>query len=233
MRDLRFSGKRPQKVRGLRLSTNVLLRSLEFEANWDTLVAMLEELKNQRDVYDVAPLLKLSLEETLPHWVRRAAIECAAIHDTAASLQWLGSKVKNRYLPTQKRILAIQALAALQLPDRTLPLLEEIADQRGSPKVRMEAIQWLGRFQNLRSLDLLLELKEDQDRGIRQASRKALDHVIDRQGGPREVVEKMKERAEKLYQQGRITEARRILKVAARLAPHDWEVRRWLRQLAA
>ena len=97
----------------------------------------------------------------------------------------------------------------------------------------MEAIQWLGRFQNLRSLDLLLELKEDQDRGIRQASRKALDHVIDRQGGPREVVEKMKERAEKLYQQGRITEARRILKVAARLAPHDWEVRRWLRQLAA
>ena len=67
MRDLRFSGKRPQKVRGLRLSTNVLLRSLEFEANWDTLVAMLEELKNRRDVYDVAPLLKLSLEETLPH----------------------------------------------------------------------------------------------------------------------------------------------------------------------
>ena len=183
--------------------------------------AMLEELKQRRDLYNLDPILEIAVDEGQHFSVRRAASECVAVHNNQFTLQWLKGKAENRFGAAGERVMALQSLAALQLPNQTLPVLEQVAGSAGKAQLRAEAIRLIGRYRNLRSVGMLTVLMRNADEVVAGAAKEALDHLLEGHGGRSAVVKKMIERAEQLQQQGNRQAAREVLEVATRLEPYN------------
>jgi HEAT repeat protein len=156
--------------------------------------------------------------------VRRAAIECAALRNSAQALAWLRQLIEDRSASVGARRLAIQALAALQLPHATLPVLEQLARSHGPDALRIDAIRMIAKFRNLRSVSALLTVSEDINRVVAGTASAALDELIEVQGGRSAVIDKMLDRAIALKQQGKVRAAGAVLEAASRLAPYDGRV---------
>ena len=117
--------------------------------------------------------------------------------------------------------MALQGLAALQLPNQTLPVLEQVATSPGKPQLRAEAIHLIGLYRNLRSVSMLTVLMRNPDEVVSDAAQNALNHLVEGHGGRNSVVKKMMERAEQLQQQGNRQAAREVLEGASRLEPYN------------
>jgi len=208
-------------MRPTNLSTVTMIKVAQFSDDRSEQCAMLEALKDRRDVYNLDPVLQLAIDEG-QHWsVRRAATECAAIHKGELTLNWMRSKAENRFNPAGERGMALQALAALQMPNQTLPVLEQVATSPGKPQLRAEAIRLIGRYRNLRSVSMLTVLMRNADEEVAGAAQESLDHLVEGHGGRSVVVKKMMQRAEQLQQQGNRQAAREVLEAASRLEPYN------------
>lgn len=223
-------------MRSNNLSTATMIKVVQFSEDWSEQCAMLETLKRRRDLFNLDPVLRIAVDETKHHSVRRAATECAATHNESFTLKWLCDKAENRFALARERRMAMQALAALHLPTRTLPVLEQIASNsvgREAKEARVEALRLIGKYRNLRSVGLLTVLERNRDVMIAQAAQAALDQLIEGHGGRRVVTQKMLQRAETLEQQGNRKGAREVLQVASRLEPYNGKVLYRLARLAA
>lgn len=203
------------------LSTITMIKVAQFSEDRNEQCAMLEGLKQRRDLYNLDPLLELAFDEGQHYSVRRAATECAAIHNNQLTLQWMRSKAENRFAPAGQRAIALQGLAALQMPNQTLPVLEQVASSSGRSELRAEAIRIIGRYRNLRCVGMLTVLLRNADEVVSQAAQEALEHLLEGHGGRSVVVKKMMQRAEQLQQQGNQHAAREVLEVATRLEPYN------------
>lgn len=213
------------------LSTTTLLAALPLEPNWDRQISILRELEQRRDLYNVLPLLAVALQPAQHPDVRRGAIECAALHASEATLRGLMTKAEDSRAPEGERALALQALAALKLPNETLPLFERVAAQWGPIEVRVQAIELCGRLRNIRSVSVLTRLAAGPEGAVAAAARQALDHLVTRNGGRDAVVDRMCERAEFFTTRGKPHDARGVIDAARRLAPFDSRVERLERLL--
>jgi HEAT repeat protein len=208
-------------MKATNLSTVTMIKVAQFSEDWSEQCAMLEALKQRRDVFNLDPVLQLALDEG-KHWsVRRAATECAAIHNGELTLDWMRGKAEGRFTPVGERVMALQALAALQLPNQTLPVLEQVATSPGKSQLRAEAIRLIGRYRNLRSVSMLTVLMRNQDEVVSGAAQEALDRLVEGHGGRSGAVKKMMQRAEQLQQQGNRQAAREVLEAASRLEPYN------------
>lgn len=208
-------------MKGTNLSTMTTMKVAQFSEDRSEQCAMLEELKQRRDVYNLDPILEIAVDEGQHYSVRRAAAECAAIHNNQCTLEWLKGKAENRFGAVGERVMALQAMAALQMPNQTLPVLEQVAGSSGKPQLRAEAIRLIGRYRNLRSVGMLTVLMRNADEVVAEAAQEALDHLLEGHSGRSAVVKKMMERAEQLQQQGNRQAAREVLEVATRLEPYN------------
>jgi len=202
-------------------STVTMIKVAQFSEDRNEQCAMLEALKQRRDLYNLDPILELAVDEGQHYGVRRAATECAAIHNNQLTLQWMRSKAENRFTPVGQRAMALQGLASLQMPNQTLPVLEQVASGSGKPELRAEAIRLIGRYRNLRSVGMLTVLVRHADDVVSQAAQEALEHLLEGHGGRSVVVKKMMQRAEQLQQEGNRHAAREVLEVATRLEPYN------------
>jgi hypothetical protein len=185
---------------------------------------MLEELARRQDVYNHEPILRMALDEGQVPSVRRAATECAATLDESYTLEWLRRKAEHQFTSGAQRKMAMQALANLQRPNKTRKVFEQIADGVGSIEARVEAIRLIGKYRNLASTALLMELSRNRNHMIARAARAALDHMIEANGGRRAVAQKMLERAYKLRAEGQRAAAEEVLETASRLDPTNGKV---------
>lgn len=154
----------------MNLSTMTMLKVAQFSEDRSEQCAMLEALQQRRDLYNLEPILELAVAEGQHYSVRRAATECAAIHNGQLTLEWLKGKAENRFGPRDERMAALQALAALQLPNKTLPVLERVASGPEKPQLRAEAIRIIGRYRNLRSVGLLTVLLRNAEELVAEAA---------------------------------------------------------------
>jgi HEAT repeat protein len=208
-------------MRPTNLSTVTMIKVAQFSDDRSEQCAMLEALKDRRDVYNLDPVLQLAIDEG-QHWsVRRAATECAAIHNGELTLDWMRGKAADRFTPVGERVMALQALAALQMPNQTLPVLEQVATGPGKPQLRAEAIRLIGRYRNLRSVSMLTVLMRNPDEEVAVAAQESLDHLVEGHGGRSGVVKKMMQRVEQFQQQGNRQAAREVLEAASRLEPYN------------
>ena len=208
-------------MRQTNLSTVTMIKVAQFSEDREEQCAMLENLKRRRDLYNLDPILELAVDEGQHYQVRRAAAECAATHNNQLTLQWMRSKAENRFGSPRQRAMALQGLAALQMPNQTLPVLEQVAGGSGNSELRAEAIRLIGRYRNLRSVGMLTVLMRNADEVVAQAAQDALDHLVEGHGGRSAVVKKMMQRAEQLQQEGNRQAAREVLEVATRLEPYN------------
>lgn len=218
------------------LSTATMIKVVQFSENWSEQCAMLQTLKFRRDLFNLEPVLRLAIDEGQHYSVRRAATECAAKHNTPFTLKWLCDKAENRFAPAGERRIAMQALAALHLPTKTLPVLEQIANNtlgREAKGARVEALRLIGKYRNLRSVGLLTVLERNRDHVIAEAAQAALNHLLEGHGGRRIVTEKMLQRADRLEQEGDLKGARDVLQVATRLEPYNGKLLYRMARLAA
>lgn len=215
------------------ISTATLMRAVQFSMDWNEQCSMLETLKGRRDLYNLEPILNLAVDEGQHYKVRRAATECAATHNGAFTLNWMRNKAEDRYAPAGQRKLALQALAALQLPNDTLPVLEQVASNAGPWEVRTEAIRLIGKYRNVRSVGLLTVLAHNQHRDVAEASNQALTQLLEANGGRNAVVSKMLQRAEELQEHGNRQAAREVMEVATRLEPYNGKLLYHLARLSA
>jgi HEAT repeat protein len=203
------------------LSTVTMIKVAQFSEDRSEQCAMLEAIKNRRDVFNLEPVLQMAINEE-QHWsVRRAAIECAAIQNRELSLHWMRSRAENSSAPVGQRTRALQALAALQLPKQTLPVMERVATSSAPAPIRAEAVGLIGRYRNLRSVAVLTVLMRNPDPVIARAAGEALEHLMEGHGGRSEVVKKMMQRAELLQKQGNRQAAREVLETASWLEPYN------------
>jgi len=203
------------------LSTVTMVKVARFSEDRAEQCATLEELKQRRDLYNLEPILELALEEGQHYSVRRAATECAAIHNSQFTLEWMKGKAGNRFGSVGERAMALQGLAALQMPNQTLPVLEQMASSHGKPELRAEAIRIIGRYRNLRSVGMLTVLARNADEVVAEAAQEALEQLLEGHGGRSVVVKKMMQRAEQLQQEGNRHTAQEVLEVATRLEPYN------------
>lgn len=203
------------------LSTMTMIEVAQFSEDRSEQCAMLETLKQRRDLYNLDPIMEIAVHESQHYSVRRAATECAAIHNNQFTLEWLKRKAENRFGAVGERVMALQGLAALQMPNQTLPVLEQVAGSSGRSELRAEAIRLIGRYRNLRSVGMLTVLMRNADEIVAQAAQEALDHLVEGHGGRSVVVKKMMQRAEQLQQEGNQHAAREVLEVATRLEPYN------------
>jgi hypothetical protein len=161
------------------------------------------------------------VDEAQHYSVRRVATECAAIHNGQFTLEWMKNKAENPFVQVGERAMALQALAALQMPNQTLPVMEQVASGRSKPELRAEAIRIIGRYRNLRSVGMLTVLMRNVEEVVAEAAQEALEHLLEGHGGRSAVVKKMIHRAEQLQQQGNRQAAREVLEVATRLEPYN------------
>lgn len=218
------------------LSTATMIKVVQFSEDWSEQCEMLETLKYRRDLFNLEPVLRVAINEAQHHSVRRAATECAAKHNQSFTLKWLSDKAENRFVPVRERRMAMQALAALHLPTKTLPVLEQIANNsvgREAKEARVEALRLIGKYRNLRSVGLLTVLERNRDHVIAQAAQEALDYLMEGHGGRRVVTQKMMQRADLLEQQGNRQGAREVLQVATRLEPYNGKLLYRMARLAA
>ena len=208
-------------MRPTNLSTVTMIKVAQFSEDRSEQCGMLETLKNRNDLYNLDPILQLACDEAQHGSVRQAATECAAVHNDRYALQWIRNKAENRFAPVGQRKAALQALGALQMPNQTLPLLEQVASNPGKSELRAEAIRLVGKFRNLRSVGLLTVLARNANYEVAEAAQAALDHVMEGHGGRSAVVKKMMQRAESLQQEGNRQAAREVLQVASRLEPYN------------
>lgn len=208
-------------MKGMNLSTMTLVKVARFSENRAEQIALLEELKQRRDLYNLEPILELATDEAQHYSVRRAATECAAIQNSQFTLEWMKGKAGNRFGSVGERATALQGLAALQMPNQTLSVLEQVASSHGKPQLRAEAIRIIGRYRNLRSVGMLTVMVRTADEVVAEAAQEALDHLLEGHGGRSVVVKKMMQRAEQLQQQGNRQAAREVLEVATRLEPYN------------
>lgn len=223
-------------MRSNNLSTATMIKVVQFSEDWSEQCAMLNTLKHRRDLFNLEPILRLAVSEEQHFSVRRAATECAATHNEAFALKWLCDKAENRFAPASERRMAMQALAALHLPTKTLPVLEQIASNsvgREAKQARVEALRLIGKYRNLRSVGLLTVLERNRDQVIAGAAQSALDHLMEGHGGRRAVTQKMLQRADLLEEQGNRQGAREVLQVASRLEPYNGKLLYRMARLAA
>lgn len=203
------------------LSTTTLVRALEVSDDWNELRAMLEELKHRRDLFNLDPILEIAVDDGQHIAVRRAAVECAGTRNLAFTLNWLQRRANDRFIPARRRARSLDALAALQMPHKTLPVFEQIAQHTDAREVRVQAIALIGRFRNLRSITMLTALAKERDRTIAEAAQQALDRIIESNGGIRETANKMLRFAQGLRRERRHQEAVGILKAARKIDPYN------------
>jgi hypothetical protein len=215
------------------LSTMTLVRALQASENWDEQEAILADLRSRGDLFNLEPILQLAVDETKPQRVRRAAVVCAATQDEQKTMNWLRNWAEDSFTPAPQRKLAIQALAALQMPGATLPVLEAIASSRGAREARIEAIKLVGVYRNVRSTGVLMMLARDRDRAIAAAAQEALDRLIESNGGRYQVVARLKDRADQMAGRGFRDAAMECLRIASRLNPADGGVMSRLARLSA
>ena len=177
------------------------------------------ELRGRTDILNVVPLLEIATDDAAQNWLRRDATELAAIHGTERAVAWLRDFVCDGKQPTVRRMLAIDALAALQLPDKTLDIIEDIARQPGNTELRASAINQLARFRNLRSISTLVALLPDRDAGVRAAADAAISKIFESYGGRVKATQLMVERAENEYRRGNYQLARRVSDTVLHLDP--------------
>jgi hypothetical protein len=216
-----------------RLSTITLIRALEVSEDWNEQESILADLRSRNDLFNLDTILRIVLDGTRPLRVRRAAVACAATHNPAKTLDFLRNCAEDILNSAGERKLAIQGLAALQLPSQTLPILENIAANRGAREARFEAVTLLGIMRNVRSAALLLELTRDRDRVIAEGAQNSLDRLIQSNGGRYQVVTLLKNRADQLTARGQAGQAKEALRVASRLDPSDGSVLSRLARLSA
>lgn len=215
------------------LSTMTLVRALQASEDWNEQEAILADLRSRRDLFNLEPILQLAVEGNKPQRVRRAAVECAVTQDEQKTMNWLRNWAEDSFTPAAQRKLAIQALAALQMPGATLPVLEAIASSRGAREARIESIKLVGVYRNVRSTGVLMMLSRDRDAGIAAAAQEALDHLIESNGGRFQVVARLKERADQMAGRGYREVAMDCLRIASRLNPSDGSVLSRLARLSA
>lgn len=206
------------------LSTMTMVKAVAFSEDWNEQRSMLEELARRRDLYNLEPILNVAVDQTHHFTVRRAATECVATHNETFTLQWLRRKAENHFTPASQRKMAMQALASLQLPNKTRPVFERIARGTGSLEARVEAIRLIGKYRNLRDAGLLTVLAVNKNRVIAEAAQAALDHMIEAHGGRRAVTQKMMERARQFQASGQWQEAQDVLEVAKRVDPYNGKI---------
>lgn len=215
------------------LSTMTLVRALQASEDWNEQEEILADLRSRTDLFNLEPILQIAVQGNRPHRVRRAAVVCAATQDEHKTLNWLRNWAEDTFTPAAQRKMAIQALAALQMPNATLPVLEAIAASRGAREARIEAIKLVGVYRNVRSTGVLMLLARDRDNAISGAAQEALDHLIQSNGGRYQVVARLKERADHMAGRGYRDVAVDCLRTASRLNPADGSVLSRLARLAA
>jgi hypothetical protein len=215
------------------LSTMTLIRALEVSEDWTEIESILADLRSRTDVFNLDPILRITLNGAKPLRVRRAAVACAATLNQEQTMNFLRNWAEDVFTPAAERKLAIQGLAALQLPNLTLPILESLAANRGAREARLEAINLLGIMRNVRSVGLLMELTRDRDHAVADGAQNALEHLVQANGGRYQVVSLLKSRADQLATRGQSDAARDTLRVAVRLDPSDGSVLSRIARLAA
>src|SRR5580658_1943268 len=121
-------------MRVTNLSTVTMMKVAQFSEDRAEQCAMLEDLKHRRDVYNLDPIPEIAVDEGQHYSVRRAATECAAIQNGQFTLEWMKNKAESRFESVAGRVMALQGLAALQMPTQTLPVLEKVAANPGNPQ---------------------------------------------------------------------------------------------------
>ena len=209
-----------------------LVRALQASEDWNEQEAILADLRERRDLFNLEPILQLAVEGSKPHRVRRAAVQCAATQNEEKTLNFLRNWAEDSFTSALQRKLAIQALAALQMPGATLPVLEAIASSRGAREARIEAIKLVGVYRNVRSVGVLMLLARDRDGSIAGAAQEALDHLIESNGGRYQMVARLKERADQMAGRGYREVAMDCLRIASRLSPSDGAIMSRLARLS-
>ncbi len=155
------------------------------------------------DIYDVSLLLELALDDAQHPSIRRGAAEVAAIHGTESAVAQLMSVLRDRRHPPARRMLACDALVALQAPHLTLRAIEDAAFENDSSAVRINAIALMAKLKNLRSVSALVKLLRDRDASVCEAADAALVQIIEANGGREQAIEKMLTRAAELLTRGK------------------------------
>ncbi|MBF0252630.1 MAG: HEAT repeat domain-containing protein [Candidatus Omnitrophica bacterium] len=137
------------KKRGWQKYINKMLRSKELDSIKGSILSFLDNIDNKELFYAV---MQLALQDK-SEWIKIVAQSSVKRNRSAKSMAWLIDYEKN--CDNTKRVLIIKILVGYKKNEKIMNLLIKRFNDSDDPKMKLTAIEGLGRYSQTRSIDLL------------------------------------------------------------------------------